>query len=341
MADGAAVPVWIGANFWSRGGGPRMWNHYDGALVREELAVLAAHGCNTTRSFCYWPDFVPSPERIDEEVAARFGDFLDAHREIGLGTIPTFIVGHMSGQNWDPTWRHGRDLYRDVWMVSQQAWFAAEIAHRFGRHSAVVGWLLSNEMPNYGGPAETEQITAWARILVQAVRSAGVAQPISTGDGVWGIEVSGRDTGYSLRALAPLVDFVGPHVYTMNDDPVREHFTAAFACELCGSYDRPVVLEEFGLSSNFASGENAGHYYRQVLHTTLLAGARAAGSPGTTATTTTFTTRSRTATTRTRCTSGSPTAGGTRSRNSRSWRAFPGSSVGWKRAASRRCPPTP
>ena len=274
MADGAAVPVWIGANFWSRGGGPRMWSRYDGALVREELAVLAAHGCNITRSFCYWPDFVPSPERIDEEVCARFGDFLDAHREIGLGTIPTFIVGHMSGQNWDPTWRNGRDLYRDVWMVSQQAWFAAEIARRFGRHPAVVGWLLSNEMPNYGGPAETGEITAWARILIQAVRSAGVTQPISTGDGVWGVEVSGRDTGYSLRALAPLVDFVGPHVYTMNDDPVRQHFTAAFACELCGSYDRPVVLEEFGLSSNFASGENAAHYYRQVLHTTLLAGAR-------------------------------------------------------------------
>jgi len=274
MANTAAVPVWIGANFWSRAGGPRMWARYDGRLVREELAVLAENGCNITRSFCYWPDFVPSPERLDAEVCARFADFLEAHRELGLGTIPTFIVGHMSGQNWDPSWRGGRDPYRDVWFVSQQAWFCAEIARRFGGHPAVVGWLLSNEMPNYGGAANVEEITAWARILVQAVRSTGVTQPISTGDGVWGIEVSGRDNGYSLRDLTPLVDFIGPHVYPMTDDPVRQSFTAAFVCELCGSFDRPVVLEEFGASSDFASGENAAHYYRQVLHTTLLAGAR-------------------------------------------------------------------
>ena len=79
-----------------------MWARYDGQVVREELAVLAANGCNVTRSFCYWPDFVPQPEQFDADVLERFGDFLDAHAETGIGTIPTFIVGHMSGENWDP-----------------------------------------------------------------------------------------------------------------------------------------------------------------------------------------------------------------------------------------------
>ena len=264
---------WLGANFWSRTGGPRMWTRYDTTVVRQELAVLAEHGCNVTRSFCYWPDFVPEPERLEPSVLERFEDFLDAHVETGLGTIPTFIVGHMSGQNWDPAWRAGRDLYRDVWLVSQQAWFATEITRRFAAHQAVVGWLISNEMPHYGGLATTGEITAWARILVQAVRAGGGHQPVSLGEGAWGIEVSGHDNGYSLRALAPLVDFIGPHVYPMSDDPVRQSMAAAFACELSGSFDRPVVLEEFGLSSDFASDENAAHYYRQVLHTSLLAGA--------------------------------------------------------------------
>jgi endo-1,4-beta-mannosidase len=250
-----------------------MWTRYDATVVRQELAVLAEHGCNVTRSFCYWPDFVPEPERLEPSVLERFEDFLDAHVETGLTTIPTFIVGHMSGQNWDPAWRAGRDLYRDVWLVSQQAWFATEITRRFAAHQAVVAWLISNEMPHYGGPATTGEITAWARILVQAVRAGGGHQPVSLGDGAWGIEVSGHDNGYSLRALAPLVDFIGPHVYTMSDDPVRQSMAAAFACELSGSFDRPVVLEEFGLSSDFASDENAAHYYRQVLHTSLLAGA--------------------------------------------------------------------
>jgi hypothetical protein len=60
---------------------------------------------NLTRSFCYWPDFMPAPDHLDEEVLGHFGDFLDRHLEAGMGTVPTFIVGHMSGENWDPAWR--------------------------------------------------------------------------------------------------------------------------------------------------------------------------------------------------------------------------------------------
>ena len=68
-------------------------------------------------------------------------------------------------------------------------------------------------MPLYGGLGTTDEITAWARLLVQSIRSSGASQPVSLGDGAWGIEVSGRDNGYSLRALAPIVDFFGAHVY--------------------------------------------------------------------------------------------------------------------------------
>jgi endo-1,4-beta-mannosidase len=268
------IPPWIGANFWSRTGGPRMWSRYDPAIVRDELRVLGEHGCNVTRSFCYWPDFVPDAGRLDHAVLDRFSDFLDAHAELEMGTIPTFIVGHMSGQNWDPVWRGDRDLYRDAWLVSQQAWFAAEIARRFGGHPSVVGWLVSNEMPLYGGIARRDEIVNWAHTIVAAVRATGATQPISLGDGAWGIETSGQDNGYSLRDLAPIVDFVGPHVYPMQDDQTRQFLTASFVCELAGSLGQPVILEEFGVSSDFSSDENAAHYYRQVLYTTLLAGAR-------------------------------------------------------------------
>src|SRR6202042_1780996 len=113
MADGAPVN-WLGANFWSRTGGPLMWRSYDPDVIRAELAVLKDHGLTMTRSFFYWPDFMPSPYEIDEKLAAHFADFLDRHVEQGLATIPTFIVGHMSGENWDPGWRNGRHLYEDA-----------------------------------------------------------------------------------------------------------------------------------------------------------------------------------------------------------------------------------
>ncbi|HEV2893522.1 MAG TPA: cellulase family glycosylhydrolase, partial [Actinomycetota bacterium] len=201
---------WLGANFWSRTGGPLMWRSYDPGVVGEELAVLRDHGMNLTRSFCYWPDFHPEPDRLDEAMLGRFADFLDRHAEAGMGTVPTFIVGHMSGENWDPAWRQGRDLYGDVWMVARQAWFVRQVVERFAGHPAVAGWLLSNEMPLYGGVAPVPVVTAWAELLVQAVRAGGGTQPVSLGDGAWGIEMSGVDNGYSIRATAPLVDFVGP-----------------------------------------------------------------------------------------------------------------------------------
>ncbi|MHB9755591.1 cellulase family glycosylhydrolase [Streptomyces sp. BYX5S] len=273
-----SVLPWLGANFWSRTGGPLMWRNYDPAVVREELRVLHDHGLNMTRSFFYWPDFHPEPHRIDDELCVRFDDFLDAHRELGMGTIPTFIVGHMSGDNWDPAWRGGRDLYADAWMVGRQAWFAHRMAARFKDHPAVTGWLISNEMPGYGRlegepPAPTEQVTAWAQAMCHAVRAAGATQPVSLGDGAWGIEVHGRNNGFSLRETAEYVDFVGPHVYRSQNDRVRQHHNAAFECELAAVTAQPVILEEFGLSSDTVSEENAAVYYRQSLHNSLLGGA--------------------------------------------------------------------
>ena len=271
----ADQPVsWLGANFWSRVGGPLMWRTYDPAVISAELRVLREHGLTMTRSFFYWPDFMPEPGAIDEDMTARFADFLDQHAERQMSTVPTFIVGHMSGQNWDPSWRGGRDLYADAWLVGRQAWFAGEMVRRFGGHPAVAGWLASNEMPIYGGkdaPAET--VAAWVQIIRDAVRAAGGHQPFSTGDGAWGVETSGRDNGFRLADMARLCDFLGPHVYPVGDDRIRQHYAAAWQCELAGTFGRPVVLEEFGVSSDFASGPNAARYYRHVLHHSLLAGA--------------------------------------------------------------------
>lgn len=265
--------TWLGANFWSRQGGPLMWRSYDRELVRAELDVLRQHGLTMTRSFLYWPDVMPRPDQIEEEQLRRFDDFLDLHAELGMSSVPTFVVGHMSGENWDPVWRQGRDLYGDTWMVARQAWYVRTLVHRWKDHPAVAGWLLTNEMPIYGGPAPTSAVTAWAELLVQAVRAGGGTQPVSVGDGAWGVEVTGEDNGFSVRELGAVVDFVGPHVYRMESDVVRQHLKAALQCELAAVAGKPVVLEEFGLSSDFASEQNAGHYYRQQLHLSLLAGA--------------------------------------------------------------------
>ncbi|GGJ65779.1 beta-mannosidase [Streptomyces brasiliensis] len=279
--DGTTVPRpaprlksgrWLGANFWSRHGSLFMWRDYDDEVVREELRTLREHGANVTRSFLFWPDFHPAPDRIAEECVSRYRRFLRASADVGLPTIPTFLVGHMSGEDWDVPWRQGRNLYTDGFMLGQQAFFIREMVRRIGQDPAVAGWLISNEFPIYAGPATPDEVRAWALICTQAVRAGGSQLPVSLGDGAWTMETTGKDNGFRLRRQEDLVDFVGPHAYPMDDDQVRVHTAAAWACEM-SHFGKPVVMEEFGVSAALCSEANAATYYRQVLHHTLLAGA--------------------------------------------------------------------
>ncbi len=257
-----------------------MWRDYDAATVDGELRAMRDLGMTVTRSFFYWPDVMPTPDTLDDAVLDRFAQFLDQHRALGMTTIPTFLVGHMSGQNWDPAWREGRHLFGDVWFVGRQAWYVRSIAERFAGHPAVAAWLLTNEIPIYAdwrdrgvGTVDHRQVAAWAQILVDALRAGGARQPVSVGDGAWGVEVTGKDNGFRVRDLAPLVDFLGPHIYRVETDIVRQNLGAAFVCDLLSGFGKPVVLEEFGLSSDFTGDDNAAAYYRQTLHNTLLGGA--------------------------------------------------------------------
>lgn len=280
LMSAGRLQTWVGVNYWSSAGGPNMWSSYDAAVVGAELVALRELGMNVTRSFFSWPEFMPTPDSLDELLIERFEDFLDQHQRLGMSTIPTFLVGHMSGNNRDPVWRGGRDLFTDVWFVARQAWYVRELTARFCKHPAVAAWLLSNEMPLYGdwqsrgvGVLQPEAVRSWAQLLIDAVRAGGGTQPVSVGDGAWGVEVTGADNGFRVRDLAPLVDFLGPHVYRMENDAVRQHLGAAFVCELLGFSGLPVVMEEFGVTSDYVSEDNAAHYYRQTLHNTLLAGA--------------------------------------------------------------------
>ncbi|MEV6526088.1 cellulase family glycosylhydrolase [Longispora sp. NPDC051575] len=270
--------VWLGANYWSAAGGPFMWRAFDEATVRRELAVLADHGLDTVRNFCFWPDLMPRPDFVDPDGLALQVRFAGIAAEYDIGVVPTFLVGHMSGQNYDVPWRNGRDLYTDGWMLGQQAYYINTVTKALKDEPNIVGWLISNEMPQYAdefrvGPPDHADVLAWARICTQAVRAAGATQPVSLGDGAWGLEVSGRDNGYRLRELRETIDFAGPHVYPMGDDVTRLLLRHAWACELSQTAGLPVILEEFGATSTFSADKHVADVYRVVLATSLLAGA--------------------------------------------------------------------
>ncbi len=195
--------VWLGANFWSRTGGPLMWRSYDAGVVREELAVLRDHGLNMTRSFFYWPDFMPEPDRVDETLVAHYADFLDAHHELGMTTVPTYIVGHMSGENWDPAWRDGRDLYGDVWLVARQAWFIRTMTERLRRppgRQRLADQQRDAALRRTGRRRHRDGVGAARDARGAGRRRHAAGRRSATARGA--IEVTGRDNGFSVRAPA-------------------------------------------------------------------------------------------------------------------------------------------
>src|SRR4051812_12995275 len=163
----------LGVNYWSRGGGPRMWDRMDPARVRAELSQMRDIGLNTCRSFAFIPSFMPRPGALDKGALGRLRQFFDLCQAEQMTTIPSLLVGHMSGENFDFIDQRGRSPYTDPELLSWQEQIASSVGRAGAGHPAVIAYLASNEMPLWGGPSDPATIRAWGERLRAALRGAG------------------------------------------------------------------------------------------------------------------------------------------------------------------------
>lgn len=263
-------PIYLtGVNYWARGSGPLMWRQWAPGQVAEELAQMRALGMNVCRSFLYTPDFMPGPYTLDGAMLGRLDEFMALCRQAGMLTIPSFFVGHMSGENWDVPWRQGRDFYTDPWMLERERWYVSQVAGRYAGEPAVAGWLLSNEIPLYAGSTGPAAAVQWAQTLCDAIRAVDPGHPIGIGDGAW--QAGGVDNGFDLEALAGVVDFFGPHVYPAETDSLRHSYLPTFYL-LATELGKPTLMEEFGCSTAHASLEHQADYFRTTYHSAFVNG---------------------------------------------------------------------
>jgi endo-1,4-beta-mannosidase len=260
----------LGLNYWSRAGGPRMWERFDEARVRAEVAQMRDLGLNACRAFLFGPSFMPRPPEVDPTALGRFRLFLDACAEAGLGALPSLVVGHMSGENYELPGQRGRSPYRDPEVLAWERALAAAAAQAARGAPALAGWVLSNEMPLFGGPADPDTITAWALDLCRVLRAEHPGVPVGTGDGYFN-QKGGQD-GFDPERLRAVVDWLGPHTYYGDPDPMRQAANAEYLVRALQHLGRPVVLEEFGGSSCQMSEEHQAAYYREAIHSVLSVG---------------------------------------------------------------------
>jgi endo-1,4-beta-mannosidase len=253
-----------------------MWSRWDPEQIRQDLTRMTELGMNAHRLFLFMPDFLPTPHETDPIMLERFQHYLVLCEETGIGTFPSFFVGHMSGEDWDVPWSEGRNFYTDSEFLKVEERYITDVVKAAQNSPAILGWVLSNEIPVFEPRGTEKEVIAWAERMIQAVRNQDGDHPVGIGDGCWAPEVSRRAFNYPLRFLAPLQDFLGLHFYPRSGNPWHQSFTAAFRLQMAAAWGKPVIIEEFGHSTTMGSEENQAHYYRSTLFSSLINGAQGA-----------------------------------------------------------------
>lgn len=250
-----------------------MWSRGDDFSA--ELAQARDIGLDTLRIFAFAPDFVmgqPGAYRIAATPLARMKKLAVHAVEHGLWLVPSPLVGHMSGANFDLPGAEGRSIFDPELAVGARLLVEA-VARALSTSPAVIGYALTNELPLWAGIHEGKQfcaatIEAWCAQMIDAARAAHPGVPVGLGDGLMG--------GFPNEALAKRVDFVGPHVYDADPDALRWGYRYDHALRRASLLGRPMVLEEFGGSSTQVGEAEHADLWNEALYASFTLGARGA-----------------------------------------------------------------
>jgi len=262
----------LGANYWPSSSGLNMWSEWNPEEIEDDIKRMKSLGINVCRFFLYMPDFMPTFDNVDSTMIERLEKFLEICEKHEMYSLPSFFVGHMSGEDWDVSWRNGRNFLTDPDMIKAIKYYITEIVNSTKYFKYIIGWLLSNEIPNYVGQQDPEIIANWTRDIIETVKKLDSKRPVSIGDGAWTPEINSEYDRwkFQLRKLNKYQDFVGLHYYPRVISPWQHTYTTAFRLEMAQEWGKPVLVEEFGTSTVSCSEENQAHYYRSVFYSSLI-----------------------------------------------------------------------
>lgn len=261
----------LGVNYWPSSSALNMWSEWNLEELEDDIRRMKEIGINVCRFFLFMPDFMPTEHTVEPVMLRRLADFLTICEKYEMYSMPSFFVGHMSGEDWDVDWRKGRNFLTNQEMITAEKYYITEIVKSTKNFKYILGWLLSNELPNYVGQQDPNIVANWIKDIINTVKSLD-ARPVSIGDGAWSPEVvSEYDRWkFQLRKLNKYQDFVGLHYYPRVMNPNHHAYTTAFRLRMAQEWSKPVFVEEFGTSTVLCSEENQAHYYREVFYSALI-----------------------------------------------------------------------
>ena len=245
----------LGINYWPRGSAMYMWENFDIAEIRDEMAHIADLGFDVVRVFALTKDFLPTPSTIDAKKIARLVEVIRAAADAGLAVVPTLIVLNMSGKIWWPAWMldawgQPRELFSDPVILRSQALLAETCARALAGDAAIRGFDLANEIDDAQRPRSRKEGCAWGSLLANTVRAAAPGARIRIGAHLPSLTT---DNNMRLDDLASIVDEDVMHAYPLYSefarsflDPELVPFACALTAGLAGS-GRRTLMQEFGM----------------------------------------------------------------------------------------------
>ena len=270
----------VGAN-WVPAQAAMQWPlQWDPKAIEADFARMHELGFNTIRLDLVWAWFEPRPDDYNPEAFRQLDCLISLAHRYHIYLHPMLLIGGEVGEAyWDVPYRQGRHPHADPYMLRLETDFAAELARRYGKETAILAWDLTDEPP-FWIVADRPRIP-WPSIgpgcCTGAIRRHDSLHPLVVGTSM---EDVGRGPFPSrqhprrcgLFQCAPLL-----HLCTEAfPDPmlsVRGTYGAAFETALSGGAGRPVMVQEIGASSAQYEPEQIAKYLEANLYSALGAGA--------------------------------------------------------------------
>lgn len=190
---------------------------FDEDVIRADFKRIKRSGLNTIRIFVPYIDF--GSAHVTEDKLLKMQTVLDLLEKEGLKAVLTLfdLYGNYDVLDWTLNQRH-----------------IEQVVGRFKDHEGVLAWDIKNE-PDLDFKSRGQvNVLSWLKEMVGFIRVIDSKHPVTIG---W----SSPEAAVLLKSQ---VDFVSFHYYKS-----KEKFTSAYQTLVAEVGDKPVVLQEFGLSS--------------------------------------------------------------------------------------------
>lgn len=255
--------------------GPYLWQEFSEAVVRHDLAAIAARHIPVVRVGLAWDAFMPTDRAPHPRRMRDLETLLTAARQLGIRVVLTLFAQSEGGCVQLPAYaidrgspRRGvrcvtearaveggpRDLYTDPLMLEAEVRWLDALLAAFAHHPAIAGWDLGHDPASTVRPRRIAEMASWAALLAGRVHAQEEECRLTLGAN----DVL-RGRGVRLAAVAAHVDAVGlvvePQRLPLPGDPLdagRAVFVADLARLLAG--DDTALLVEVGIASGDVDG---------------------------------------------------------------------------------------